>query len=360
MKKIVVKISSNLLNPDNKNDIIEKLAKEIVELRKNNFQIIIVTSGAVMHGVKVLGYDEKPESIPLLQSCASIGQITLMSRYQNIFKKYDLIPAQILVSTDDFKIRSRYLNLRNTIDSLLQLNVIPVFNENDTINTEELKFGDNDQLSSMISLMMNFDRLIILTDVNGFYDDNPKTNPDAKLIEKIDIVDDRLLNMASDTTSKFTSGGMRKKMESAGRATKAGVDVFIGNGYNISLLKIVTENEIGTYISSQKTKVNAKQKWLGFSPSEKGSVFVDKGAYKALKEKNSSLLASGITNVSGNFGKGSLINVFYENTKIAQGLSNFSSKELFLIKGKKSSEFFKILKSCDYEEVIHKNNLFIL
>ncbi|OHD11531.1 MAG: glutamate 5-kinase [Spirochaetes bacterium GWD1_27_9] len=360
MKKIVVKISSNLLNPDNEIDVMEKVTKEISELRKKNIEVIVVTSGAVMHGVKTLGLDSKPESLPMLQSCAAIGQISLMTRYQNTFAKYSLTPAQILVSTEDFKIRSRYLNLRNVVESLLDIGIIPVFNENDSVNTKELKFGDNDHLSSLITLMMNFELLIILTDVNGFYDKDPKINPDAKLINIIDKFDDEYLNFASNTVSKFTTGGMRKKIESAGRATKGGVDVFIGNGFEISLLKIVNGTEIGTFIKSQNKNVQARQKWLGFSPSERGIVFVDEGAFRALTQKNSSLLASGIVSIDGNFGKGSLISVFYKDLKVAQGLTNYSSRDLLLIKGKKSSEFSNYLKTCDYQEVIHKNNMFLL
>jgi glutamate 5-kinase len=360
MKKIVIKISSNLLNPDNKQDIIESIAREISGLDRDEYKIIIVTSGAVMHGVKILGYEKKPESLPLLQSCAAIGQITLMSRYQKSFNKYGLIPAQILVSIDDFKTRNRYLNLRNVTESLLSMGAIPVFNENDSINIEELKFGDNDQLSSIISLMMDFNRLIILTDVDGFYDKNPKEFKDAKLLNLIEKIDDNLLKNITDEVSAFTSGGMRKKIESAGRASKAGVDVFIGNGLKVSLLKILENTETGTYIKSYSKKVNAKKKWLGFSPAENGSVYIDPGAFNALTGRNSSLLASGIIDISGNFQKGSLINIIHNGKKIAQGLSNYSSKDLALIKGKKSNEFAKYLKTCDYEEVIHKNNLYIL
>ena len=360
MKKIVIKISSNLLNPDDKIDMIESLAAQVAELKDNKYRFIIVTSGAVMHGVKILKLDKKPESLPMLQSCAAIGQITLMSRYQKIFRKYGLIPAQILVSIDDFKTRNRYLNLRNTTESLLEIGAIPVFNENDSINIDELKFGDNDQLSSIISLMMDFNKLIILTDVDGFYDRNPKEHKEAKLIERIDTIDDKILNDIKDKKSEFTSGGMRKKIESAGRASKAGVEVFIGNGYKVSLSKILKYEETGTYIKTDVKKVNAKKKWLGFSPSENGFVNIDQGAFNALTKRNSSLLASGITEVHGNFQKGSLINIIHGGIKIAQGLTNYSSKDLSLIKGKKSKEFKEYIKSCDYEEVIHKNNLFIL
>jgi len=360
MKKIVIKISSNLLNPDNDIDLIEKLAKEIIILKEKNIETIIVTSGAVMHGLKTLKMNQKPKQLPLLQSCAAIGQIDLMTRYQNTFRKYGLIPAQILVSNEDFNIRNRYLNLRNMVTELLNIDVIPVFNENDSVNTKELKFGDNDQLSSLVTLMMDFDLLIILTDVNGFYDSDPKSNPDAKLIKEIKQIDDEILSYAKNSVSQFTTGGMKRKMEASGRVAKAGVDVFIGNGYNVSIEKILNESETGTFIRACKKNIDAKKRWLGFTPSENGKIFIDDGAYLALSNKHSSLLASGITKINGDFKKGSLVSIFNKDTKIAQGLTNYSSKDIELIKGKKSTEFEKIIKNCDYEEVIHKNNLYLL
>ncbi|MCK4798360.1 MAG: glutamate 5-kinase [Spirochaetes bacterium] len=359
MKKIVVKISSNLLNPENNIDIIKKIAEEISTLLKKDFKVIIVTSGAVMHGIKILKFDKKPDCLPLLQAAASIGQIKLMNRYQSVLEKYNIISAQILVSTDDFKIRKRYLNLRNTLESLLDIGAIPIFNENDSINTEELKFGDNDHLSALITVMMNFDMLIILTDVDGLYNKDPKKTRDAALITNIENLDNKHLKFTNSNVSEYSSGGMRTKIEAALKSTKAGVDVYIGNGFKTSLTKIIDKKEYGTYIKAKKTNAGARKKWLGFSPTEKGQIYIDKGAYKALKN-NSSLLSIGIVKVIGNFDRGSLINVVYFNEKIAQGLSNYSSKEIELIKGKKSSELYKFLKSNDYKEVIHKNNLCML
>ncbi len=360
MKKIVIKISSNLLNPDNNVDLIENLANSIASLKKDGNQIIVVTSGAVMHGVKKLGLTKKPKQLPLLQSCASIGQIDLMTRYQHLFQRHNLIPAQILVSNEDFNIRDRYLNLRNMVSELLNIGVLPVFNENDSVNTKELKFGDNDQLSSLVTLMMDFDILIILTDVDGFYDSNPKTNPNAKLISEIKKVDDMILSLAQDSVTEFTTGGMKRKLEASGRVAKAGVQVFIGNGYKVDIKKIVLGEELGTYIRASESNIDAKKRWLGFTPSEKGQIFVDNGAYVALTERHSSLLASGIVSINGEFKKGSLVSIFGKNIKIAQGLTNYSSKEIELIKGKRSSEFEKYIKNSDYEEVIHKNNLYLL
>jgi len=359
MKKIVIKISSNLLNPKNEIDIIAKLAAEISELINEKYQIIIVTSGAVMYGIKTLKYDKKPSFLPLLQSAAAIGQIKLMSKYQSVFDNFGMICAQILVSIDDFKIRKRYLNLRNTIESLLELKVIPVFNENDSINTDELKFGDNDHLSALITIMTNFDLLILLTDVAGLYDKDPTKFEDAKLIPIVENLNEDFLKYTSSKVSKYSSGGMKTKIESALKAKKAGINVFIGNGNKVSIKKIIEKKETGTYIKGEKIKTNARKKWLGLSPAEKGSIIIDSGAYKALTS-NYSLLASGIIDVVGSFEKGSLVSIYHSNKKIAQGLTNYSSKDIDLIKGKKSSTFSEYLENYDYNEIIHKNNLFLL
>lgn len=361
MKNIVIKISSNLINPDNEIDVIKRLAVEIKTLKSKGFNVIIVTSGAVMYGIKHLNLTTRPDSLPILQSCAAIGQISLMTRYQEIFNEQGLIPAEILVSADDFKVRKRYLNLRNTIQSLLSMGVVPVFNENDSINTEELKLGDNDHLSSLITIMMDFEVLVILTDVNGLYDSDPRVNRDAKIISRIARLDNSYFKMASNKTSSlFTTGGMAKKLESAQKASRAGVKVFIGNGYKVSIMKVIEETEIGTYIGKDEKVKNARKKWLAFSPSHTSGVYIDEGALNALKKQKSSLLPSGIIGIEGRFEKGSLISIFYKDSKVAQGLSNYSSHELKLIKGKRSAEIMNYFPEDFYEEAIHKNNLYLL
>lgn len=356
---IVIKISSNLLNPEKKEctTFLENLTKEI-SLITNQYKIIIVTSGAVLHGIKTLGFNKKPKTLPLLQSCAAIGQIKLMQKYQTLFDKYNIKIAQILVSSDDFRVRNRYLNLRNITEALLELNAIPIFNENDSINIEELKVGDNDNLSAMISLMVNAKLLILLTDVDGFYNKDPKLYKDAKLIDKIKDLTPEYLKMTGEAGSPYSTGGMKSKIEAALKATNSGIDVFIGNGFKTSLIKILKNEERGTYIDGKQKKLKARKRWLAFSPAIPSEIHIDKGAYSALLN-NSSLLASGIIEVKGNFQKGSLVNIIYEGKKIAQGLTNYSSEEIKKIKGKKSSEFVEILGSCDYEEVIHKDNLFL-
>lgn len=361
MKNIVIKLSSNLTNPDNEVDVIKRLALEIKTLKEGGFNVIIVTSGAVMYGLKKLNMTTRPESLPLLQSCAAIGQISLMRKYQEVFGEHGLIPAEILLSADDFKIRKRYLNLRNTIQTLLSIGVVPVFNENDSINTEELKLGDNDHLSSLITIMVDFEMLIILTDVDGLFDSDPRTNSSAAIIPKIDKLDKSYFKMASNKTSSlYTTGGMAKKLESAQKASRAGVKVFIGNGYKVSISKIIEESEVGTYIESEMKVKSARQKWLAFSPTHTSGVHIDEGAVDALQKKKSSLLPSGIVDIVGRFEKGSLISIFYKDQKIAQGLSNYSSTELLLLKGKKSGEIKESFQGDFYEEAIHKNNLYLL
>lgn len=354
---IVVKISSNLINPSNEYDVLDKVASDILKLREGNNNVVVVTSGAVMYGMKALKLNKRPDTVPLLQSCASIGQITLMSRFQKTFEKYGIVPGEILLSADDFKIRNRYLNLRNTIKTLVSQGAVPVINENDSVNIEELKLGDNDHLSSLISIMLDFDCLIILTDVAGLYDSDPKSNPDAKLIKEVTSIDDSVISYASDSTSLFTTGGMKKKLISASKASRSGITVFIGNGFKVSLDKIINKEEIGTYILPSN-KLSARKKWIAFAPSERSIIYIDDGAKEALSKNYTSLLASGITSVEGSFIRGSLVSIYHGDKKIAQGLSNYSSDELSLIKGKKTKDIKNIIIDY-YEEVIHKNNLFL-
>lgn len=328
-KKIVIKISSNLLNLNNKIDIVERLSEEIAPLTKKGYQFIIVTSGAVMHGLLKLQIDKRPRALPILQCAASVGQIDLMKRYEKAFLKYNLTPAQILIDKDDFKLRTRYLNLRNMLEEILRnKNVIPIVNENDSINTEELKFGDNDHISALITLSANFDRLIILTDVDGLFDKDPKTHKDANLLTNIDILDESYLTFTSSKISAYSSGGMKSKIEASIKATRGGVEVFIGNGFIVSINKIIDRKEKGTYIKPNNQKTNAKKKWLGFTPGSDGIIKIDEGAYKALKEKKSSLLSLGVVAVKGDFNRGDIVNVLYNNKKIAQGITNYNSEEI--------------------------------
>ncbi len=340
--------------------MIEMLAKQVQEVQSENHKIIIVTSGAVMYGMQVLNIDKRPKDIPLLQSTASVGQVHLMNKYCAIFNKSKIEIGQILLSADDFRIRNRYLNLRNTIETLLDRGVVPIINENDSVNTKELKFGDNDHLSSLITTMLNFDMLILLTDVDGFYTGDPKSDPSAKVIESIEISDTFHLENTNNKTSQYSSGGIKSKLESAFKVAGTSTNVFIGNGAKVSLKNIINKTEFGTYIQSSGSKSTAKKKWLAFSPVSEGIIEIDNGAFSAL-QKNSSLLAAGIVSASGNFSKGDLISIAYQKKTIARGLVNYSFTDINKIKGKKSSDFFSILSTESlYEEVIHKNNLYLL
>jgi glutamate 5-kinase len=328
MQNIVVKLSSNLLNPDNSEDILETLARDIAALHAKNHRVIIVTSGAVMYGLKRLGKKRRKHDLPLLQSAAAIGQIDLMNRYQQVLGAEGLVPAQILLSKDDFNNRMRYLNLRNTLESLLEHGIIPVFNENDSINTEELKFGDNDHISALIALLANFDSLILLSDVDGLYDRDPKQHPNASLIEKIEKLDESYYSFAGESESEYTSGGMQRKLESALMAVRAGTNVFIGNGFRVSVKSIVKGKERGTYIKALPRRSSARKRWLGFTPSTGGSITIDEGASRAIRRGTSSLLPVGICGVEGIFEPGDLVSVMHNGRKVAQGLTNYSSGDL--------------------------------
>lgn len=358
MSKILIKISSNLLDPDNEFDVISYISEQISKLHRDN-KIIIVTSGAVMYGMKKMGLEKRPSSIPELQSYAAIGQIALMRKYEKTFEKSGLIAAEILVSADDFKVRKRYLNLRNTVDTLLDMNTIPLFNENDSVNTEELKLGDNDQLSSLIAIMMDFDKMIILTDVDGVYTDNPKKNKSAQLLKSLNYCDTETKNCVNDTYSTYTTGGMSSKLDSAFNAANAGVEVFIGNGKNFDLNDILINKQRGTYIKASNKKYNARKKWIGFTPSSKSGIFIDRGALIALYDKKKSLLPSGVLDVHGKFDRGSLVNIFYKEIKVAQGLSNYSSEDIIEIKGKSSTEIEDIISDNFFVELVHKNNIYL-
>ncbi len=358
--KIVIKLSSNLLNPSNSSDMISKIASETESLINNGHTVLIVTSGAVMYGMKTLGITKRPKDVPLLQSAASIGQVKLMNRYSLVFDKYKIKIGQILLSADDFRIRKRYLNLRNTIETLIDNGIVPIINENDSINTEELKFGDNDHLASLLSVMLNFDILALLTVVDGFYDSDPSENPEAKVIPLIDCIDKFHINNANSKTNEYSTGGIKAKLESAFKVAGASIEVFIGNGFNVSLNDVINKTAFGTYIRGDGTRSTAKKSWLAFSPPADGTISIDAGAYNAMKHQ-SSLLAAGITCINGTFKQGDLINIAFEGTDIARGLVNYNNSELELIKGKNSKDFEKILsRSTIYEEVIHKNNLFLL
>ncbi|MDD5454970.1 MAG: glutamate 5-kinase [Candidatus Ratteibacteria bacterium] len=362
-KLIVVKIGSRVIT-SSKNELdssaIETLVKDIEELYRKKYQIVVVTSGAIVAGLADLKLGSRPTDLPLKQAASAVGQVKLMHSYATAFKKYNIPVAQILLTREDLQNRHRYLNARNTLLRLLEKGVVPIINENDTVAVEEIKFGDNDTLSALVALMMDADMLIILTDICGLYTDLPCDNKEAKLISHVDKVTPAIEKMAK--CKGEGAGGMETKIHAAKMLTESGIPVIIADGREKQILnKLISCEEIGTFFAPAEQKKKSKKTWLAFSLKSKGQIVVDKGAKEALLKGGKSLLPSGILSVKGEFEAGDSVSITDENGKeFAKGLSNYSSEEIQKIKGLKSSEINKALGYKDYDEVIHRDNLVVL
>ncbi len=332
-QRIVVKIGSSSLTNDKGevdqakfNDHIGALAA----LRKAGHEVIVVSSGAVAAGFAGLGYPSRPLTIKGKQAAAAVGQGLLMQSYIEKFSKHSILPAQILLTRLDFSNRDRYRNAFATIQELLERGVLPIINENDTVSVEELTFGDNDMLSALVSGFLHADRLIILTDINGLYDANPRNNPSAKRFDYLEEITSDLLAGAEDTNSKVGTGGMKSKLLAAKTAYSLGVSVFIGTGKGpVKLLEILLGDGDGTYIfNPDHTKINTNRQWIVLHSESAGKLYVDQGAEAAILYNGKSLLPAGIFKVNGTFHKGDVVEVFGINGLLGRGEVSYSSDEL--------------------------------
>jgi glutamate 5-kinase len=358
-KIIVIKIGSSLL-VDGKKNIRKKwlssFAKNIRKLKSKNKKIIIVSSGAIALGCKKMNYNKTSLKLDKSQAIASIGQIELMNLFSQIFLKFKLNISQILLTLDDTEERRRSINAKRTLENLFKLDYIPVVNENDTIATSEIKFGDNDRLASRVAQIMNADTLILLSDVDGLYTKNPKKFKDAKLIREVrDFKEIKNVNIKGMT--QFGSGGMNTKIEAARICNLAGCDMVIANGLKLNPITQIEKNNSSTWFISKITKLHARKKWIISSISPKGELIIDDGAKKALAN-GKSLLAAGIKKVSGKFNKGDHIKILdIKKKEFARGLSSFSSEEINKILGYHSNEIQKILGYESKSEVVHKDDM---
>jgi len=357
-KRIVIKIGSQLLEKDNDIDteFISDLARQISLLKDK--EIIIVSSGAVLAGVKKLKLPSRPKNITEKQAVASVGQAYLMQIYDKFFSDYNLIIGQVLLTIEGLRERKRYLYAKETLNKLLEFNVVPIINENDAIAVEEIVFGDNDFLAAHVSLLTDANLLIILSTAGGLYTDDP-SNPDAKLIEEIKVDVNQALNFAKSSKSKFGSGGMRSKLEAAKIATQHSIPVIIAPKKKDIIVDILSGNKIGTFIHPHKAKkVSSKKSWLELLSYPKGKLIVDAGAEKALKA-GKSLLPSGIKEVEGIFNQKDVVAIANEEGNIiGKGIVNLGYKEIKKIKGLKTEKAKEILGK-DVEEVIHADNIVI-
>ena len=359
-KIVVIKIGSSLL-VDEKKKIRKKwlisFAKDIKKLKSKNKKVIIVSSGAIALGCKKMNYNKANLKLEKSQAIASIGQIELMNLFSEIFSKFKLNISQILLTLDDTEERRRSINAKRTFENLFQLDYIPVVNENDTIATSEIKYGDNDRLASRVAQITNADTLILLSDVDGLFTKNPKIFKDAKLIKRVNnlIKDIKDINIKGIT--EFGSGGMNTKIEAAKICNLSGCNMIIANGLYLNPINEIEKNDNCTWFISKTSKLHARKKWIISSVSPKGELTIDDGAKKALLN-GKSLLAAGIKKVSGKFNKGDHIKILDNKKKeFARGLSSFSSREIDKIMGCHSNEIQKILGYVSKSEVVHKDDM---
>jgi len=365
VKRVVIKIGSGALTTkDGLNlDVINALSKDISHLmERNGLEIILVSSGAIASGIKKMGYSQRPQSISQQQAAAAVGQSSLMLAYEEAFKTYDKRVAQILVTRDDLTNRKRYLNTRNTLFTLLHWKVIPIINENDTVVVDEIKFGDNDNLSAMIASLAAANLVINLTNIDGFFDEDPRVNKDAHRISVVEKVTSKIEKNASSIPGSLGKGGMESKVKAARQVAMCGIPTIIANGTKKNIISAIFQGrEEGTLFLPQSIPMRSRKHWIAFTKSPKGKIMVDKGAENALIKKGKSLLPSGIIAVHGRFTMGdSAIVMNQQKRSLAVGLVNYQSADVEKIMGLKSAEIEKKLGYKHYDEIIHKDNLVLL
>jgi glutamate 5-kinase len=359
-KIIVIKIGSSLLIDDNKKirkKWLTEFAKDIQDLIKQNKKIIIVSSGAIAMGCKKLNLNKKNLKLDKSQAIASIGQIELMNLFSKTFIKFKINISQILLTLEDTEQRRRALNAKRTFDNLFQLGFVPIVNENDSIATTEIKYGDNDRLASRVAQISGADSLILLSDVDGLYTQNPKIYKNAKLLKEIKNIDQNIEKIATKSISEFGIGGMKTKIDAAKICQLSGCKMVIANGLlDRPIKKILNKNKC-TWFLPKVSKLDARKKWIISSISPKGELVIDDGAKQALSN-GKSLLAAGIKKVYGKFKKGDHIKVLdKKNLECARGLSTFSSDEILKIMGHHSKEIERLLGYVAKSEVIHKDDM---
>lgn len=365
IKRIIIKIGSSSLCQEtgyiDKQKILY-LVMQIAKLIEKGFSVVVVSSGAISAGMGFMELSRKPETLPQKQALAAIGQAKLMQIYEELFQLFHLKCAQVLLNHGDFDDRQRLLNLSHTMNALMKYGVIPIVNENDALAVEEIKVGDNDTLAALLVPVIDADLLILVSDIDGLYTANPHVHPEAKFLKYVDRVDENIEKMASGSTSQLGTGGMATKIKAAKIVNDYGKHMVIVNGQKEnSLLHIFDENEEGTWFNGASGRhMKARAHWIAYRTQSKGSLIIDDGACRAIKQ-HKSLLSSGILDVQGQFFAGQVVDVLNkQGEKIAKGIVQYTSFEISLIKGHNSQEMKNILKSHDYDEVIHVNNMVLL
>jgi glutamate 5-kinase len=369
-RRIVIKVGTRVATGDDNafsSGVIGGLVRQVGALagapgEPGARSFLVVSSGAIALGLQRMGVEERPRELSMLQAAAAMGQSRLMHAWEHELAAVGRETAQILLTSEDIRARARYLNIRNTIFTLWRFGVIPVVNENDTVSFDEIRFGDNDIISAHIAAMLDADLLVILTDTDGLYDSNPKLNPGAKPLRRVEKITPEILASAEGKGSAFSSGGMESKIRAADAAVRSGVGVVIARGDGIDLAGLLAGREIGTYFVPAPLRMRGRKKWMAFNPRTEGAIVVDGGAERAILRQGRSLLPAGVKEVRGSFPMGSVVSVLDEaGDEVARGLSNFSSDELAQIRGLNSRKIPAVLGvESTFEEVIHRDNLVVV
>ncbi len=363
IQRVVVKVGSNVLTAQAGLNLeaIASISNQICQLLDQGNQIILVSSGAMASGIKKMGFPKRPEAIPKRQAIAAVGQAGLIREWEKAFSRFDRKVAQILLTSDDLTSRKRYLNIRNTMNTLLNWQVVPIINENDTIMVEEIKLGDNDNLAAMIALLLDADTFINLTDIDGLYDKDPRVYSDARLIPRVSTFSKQIEAYAGDIPGALGTGGMLSKIKAARKVTASGIPMVIAKGYRPDILIRLAAGEAhGTFFVPRKHKLNRKKCWIGYTVNPRGTIRIDDGAAKALLNNGKSLLPSGIVEVQGRFPMGSVVAIIAPGDQlIGNGLVNYNADEIRTIMGLKTIQIQSRLGQKTYDEVIHRDNLVI-
>ena len=361
LRRIVVKVGSNVLTcPEGLNlPVIDALSHQIMQLERSGQEVILVSSGAMAAGVRKLAIDRRPEAIPARQAVAAVGQAGLILTWEKALARHGKKVAQILLTAEDMTSRKRYLNARNTLNTLLDWGVLPIINENDTVMVDEIRFGDNDNLAAVITLLMDADILINLTDIDGLYDRDPRTHQDAELLTLISTIGREIERYAGEIAGALGTGGMRSKIKAARKVTAAGVPMIIANGKKDGVLADIFEGRpTGTFFKPKTARLSSRKCWLAFSLKPKGVIRIDGGAARALTTGGKSLLPSGIAAVSGQFNVGDPVQFAGPDGQVlGNGLVNYSAGDINIIKGMRSGDIADCLGEKPYDEVIHRDNL---
>lgn len=364
-RPVVIKLGSSTLTSDS-GDLdeaeVRRLVREFAAVKKSGYPVVVVSSGAIAAGKKILNYASRPKNVEELQALAAVGQVELLRHYRQLFEEESLRIAQILLTAAEMTSRISYLNARNTIAKLLELDIVPIVNENDTVAIDELRFGDNDTLSAMVAVLTDASILINLSDTPGLFTDDPRRRDDARMIERVTEITPDLEMIAAGPGTEDGSGGMATKIQAAEIATSAQIPMVIADGSRKDAVSEILDGKaVGTFFEPSARKLSGRKSWIAFGKSSKGSVIVDAGAVDAMINKGSSLLPAGIVAIEGFFQPADAVEILdVAGNRFAKGITNYSSEELDKIKGAKTSELNALIGDDASDEVIHRDELVII